>query len=216
MSHKVLIFFSYILLFWSSDRSYGQDEKFIRKVFKKQTNDLFSKGLGRRRFHWVVNGPAHNVDFNGDGFKEKIYISKRDQQDWIVVANSDNKALFEGVLNPVGRGSKIYKINMTSLNSNVRVMVLHYFEGVTDYIHTRGTSRLYFVSMDYNNLDTLSLFKGPIVWEEKEEKLGHYHQRLYDLKFKDYNNDGLKEVSVSYNHIGQVYFYKGGGNWQLL
>lgn len=191
----------------------AQDERFFRKLF---SGDLLRKE--EKKFKGEVDfrvaSPFYKVDINTDGRVESLVTEKRDGQDWIHVHDFQNKRVFSGELEPMGMNSWLYKVSLRRIASGAKVLILHFYEGETEYLEFRANVRLYFLTIEKDDLSTFSLSKGPVVWDEHESFKGrHYHQRRYEIGLQDFNKDGIKEISVKYHLISWIYFYKSPGKW---
>jgi hypothetical protein len=93
---------------------------------------------------------------------------------------------------------------------------LYYYEGLSKYTEMQSTSRIYAITIDNDNLKSLTAFKGPSVYEEHKSLKGHYHLRNYQVYLQDLNNDGTKELIVKFRETSQVFIYDGNGKWQTF
>jgi hypothetical protein len=190
----------------------AQDERFFRELF---TGDLAKKEKkifkGKLKFRHA--GDMHKFDLNGDNRLEGIIAEKQDGQDFIHIHDWKGKRIFSGKLEPMGLNSWLYRISVRRFAKNSKVLILYFYEGETEYLEYRANVRLYFLTMETNDLGTLSLNKGPVIWDEYEDFKDHYHQRRYRIGLYDYNKDGIKEIAVHYHLSSWVYFYKSPGKW---
>lgn len=153
------------------------------------------------------------VDLTDDHRPEKLFTAKRDGEDWLQIYGHDGELVFKKTLDTQGPWSRLYRIQVRKLNEQSKVMVLYFYEGITRYLEFQGTTRIYFVSYDNNDLKTLRMYKGPVIWDEKRGFKEHYHQRIYDVSFYDLDGDKTREVSISYGRMNRVYKYLGNGSW---
>ena len=70
--------------------------------------------------------------------------------------------------------------------------------------------------MDNNNFKTLSMKRGPIVWDEFKDYRGHYHQRKSIIKVSDLDGDHYRDISIHLSKMNKVYLYAPGGAWKLI
>ena len=160
--------------------------------------------------------PEYLVDLTADGKKERIRFVNEDGKDGIVVADFHGKSIFRHDFRAVGLEATPYKILFRSLSASSKVLVIHYYEGYTDYLKFTGSSRLYFLTFEKNDLKTFSMYRGPSVFYEQAEKNKSYRRRNYKVKLVDFNGDGRKDVLVQYSGIKDVFLYKGKGDWLHL
>jgi hypothetical protein len=210
------ILMRYLLLIWTLclNCAWGQDEKLIRNLLTGKIKDNAEQvQLGH---NWKVSGPAYHIDLNGDGTLEKLFVSKKDGQDSLSVLDNNLRRVFKANFPAKGRKSGIYRLRVVSLSSETKVIVVYYNEGHSDHVNFYSSARLYFISMDYNVLESLKVQEGPQFWDERVEYKDHYHRRHYDLIIHDYNKDGIKDFAVKYGKITRIYMYKGRGKWLIL
>src|SRR5205814_2534175 len=139
---------------------------------------------------------------------------KKDSEDWIEIFQIDKgerKKVLSYRFEAKGYDSQIYRIEFKKLSIKTSVLVFYYYEGVSKYIETQSTSRVYVATIDNNDLKTLSVFKGPAMYEEFKSQKGHYHLRNYQVYFQDLNNDDSKELIVKFHLTSQVFMYDEAG-----
>jgi hypothetical protein len=191
----------------------AQDERFFRQ--------LFSQELGERaklvkKHKWRVQTPYYEFDLDRDGVKEGIVYEKKDGEDYINFHAPNKKLLKSYFLPAQGPGAKVFRILIKDLSPTTRILILYFYEGYVEYLQSYGSVRLYFVTIDNNNLSTLSFFKGPIYFYELEEFSKTYFQHNYKLSVIDQDGDGVREVLVKYQDIHYFFKYKGKGKWARL
>jgi hypothetical protein len=180
------------------------------------TGELRNEKVLDFRPKYVFRSKSYQLDMNNDGFFESIQIAKKDNLDFIEIYDFEGNRIFNERLFAYGGQANLYKIRKFNLSKNVLGYILYFFEGVTKSVRFEGTARLYFITVENKDLSTMSMYVGPAYWHEKEKIRNQYWQRDYKIHLVDYNKDGTKEVSVSFNHINKVYFYKGGGRWRAF
>ena len=102
---------------------------------------------------------------------------------------------------------------MRWLSPHSKAILIHYFEGKIDYLTSHGTSRLDVITIDDKDLKKIHFAKGPIIWDEVDDKRMHYHQRPYEISVIDLDGDGIRDISVKYHLISRVMLYRGNGKW---
>ena len=162
----------------------------------------------------TVNGPAYRLDLNRDGVEEILEPQKRDGVDWIEIRNSSQNKIFEAKLFAMGGASTLYKIRMVDLSQKVRALLLYVDEGITKGKRFESTARFYVLTFENSDLSKISLAEGPHYFHEKEGQRDMYWRRDYNVNVYDIDQDGIKEISVEYNHIQRIMKYNGKGNWE--
>lgn len=190
----------------------AQDERFFRQLFAGEEQKK-NKVNSEKVYHYKVQSPFYMFDINKNHRKEKFLIEEKDGETWLYIHDYQGKKIFSHRFQATGYGSSIYKISIRNLSPKTRIFIIHFFEGKTKHVDYHSTGRFYFLTMDNLDLNTLSMFKGPIMWEEYRNVKDHYHQRKYELSLYDFNNDGVKEVLVKYNLSSKVFLYKDNGKW---
>lgn len=193
----------------------AQDERYFRQLL---SGELLQKEdhtpPEARNYHFRYNTPYYLLDINGDGLKESISFAKKDNEDWIEIYDGKNQLIYNYQFENKGIESELYRIELKRLNSETRVLLLHYFEGYTNYLHYQGSARIYATTIDNGNLKSLSTHRGAALFDESRLLKGHYHLRNYDAILEDLNEDGTKELVVKYRKISTVFTYLGNGKWK--
>ncbi|HLE11221.1 MAG: hypothetical protein A2504_10560 [Bdellovibrionales bacterium RIFOXYD12_FULL_39_22] len=209
------IFFLLCIFVWPALIPWGaqaQDER----LFKKIISGDFTKIVGNTRSENYLEtfiSKFYAIDLNSDGFDESVAYEKSDGQDWIRLHDAFKRPIIRFKLDTVGKDSYIYKIGFRKLGPQIKVLLIYFYEGQRDYLQFVGSSRLYLIAVENNDLTKLEIAKGPIVFEEMRQSFGHYHKRYYEVSLYDYNGDGIKEVAAKYNTISHVMSYRGSGQW---
>ncbi len=190
----------------------AQDENFIRKIFSKELQGKKKKPRAKKTLI-QSSSPFYKFDINNDGRIESFVARKRNGEDWLNIHNYRGRAIYRAKLDSKGLNSWLYKISVRNLSYSTRVFILYYYEGSTEYFEFRSHSRVYFLTIDNKDLMSLSLFKGPAVFDEYETFKKDYFLRHYELNLFDYNNDGVKEIVLKYHLNNWIYMYRGAGKW---
>ena len=194
-----------------SSASFSQDERLFKEIISGELTGK-NKNLNLRyKFRHISS--FYEIDLNSDGLDESIAVEKSDGEDWIRIHDALKRPLKRFKLDTVGKNSKVYRVSLRKLSSHTKVLIVYFYEGLIDYFDTRGSTRLYFLTLDNNDLLKMKIFKGPILFEEMKKSTGSYHLRNYHLSLFDYNLDGIKEIAVKYNKISRVFMYRGDGEW---
>lgn len=194
----------------------AQDERFTRKLLSGDLTRIVAP-QSESKYIYKARTPYYEIDINKDHRSESFVVEKKDGEDWIHVYDYSKKKIYSYKLNAGGPESRLYRITSKRLSNQTMVYVLYFFEGVNKHLDFRSQARLYFLTIDNNDLSSIATYKGPAYWEEfKSFKHNHYHQRKYSLSAIDLNKDGVKELSLSYNNIKRVYFYAGRGSWRTF
>jgi len=201
-----------ISLFLFTLSSFAQDERTFRELLVEKAKE--DKDRGRKpHFDFKVRGDRYYLDLNGDDRPESFFASKRDGVDWLELFNNKGDKIFDFKFDTVGSWSRIYKVQMRKISDKAKLLIFYFYEGITRHVNFDGTARVYFLTWDNDNLRSLSMFKGPYIWDENRTFRNHYHQRKFELSMYDFDDDFTREVAVRYGTITRVYKYLGKGKW---
>jgi len=190
----------------------AQDERTFRELLTE--NDREVKEQNRRpHYDFMVRGNRYYLDLTGDNQPESFFPSKRDGGDWLELFNSKGAKIFDFKFDTAGTFSRIYKVQMRKISATAKILIFYFYEGVTKHINLEGTARVYFLTWENDNLQSLSMFKGPYIWDENRTFRNHYHQRKFELSMYDFDGDYTREVAVRYGTITRVFKYLGRGKW---
>ena len=206
---KMILFLVLCVLSLSS---FSQDERFYRNMFNGVLNDKTQD----IPYKIKVFSPKYMIDLDRDGIEDSFQTIKKDGIDFFRINNAYGEKQFEAELTTKGAKSSIYKVNFMRVNKDVDVLVLHFYEGHNQSASFEGSARLYFVTLVKRNLAEASLTKGPYFWTEKEGAAGKYWNRKFTVNLIDYNRDGQKEISVSFNKATRVFYYTSNGIWDSI
>lgn len=195
--------------------TFAQDERYFRQLFSGELNKKENGDLARK-YSYVVHTPYYSLDLNRDGVAEQIVFAKKDNEDWIEVIDSNKTKIFSYRFENKGYDSELFRIELKTLSPKTSVLLLYYYEGVSRYIDFQGTSRIYAITIDNNDLKTLSAFKGSSFFDEVKTFKGHYHKRNYEVYLEDLNHDNVKELVIKHRNASTVFLYKGEGKWQTF
>ncbi len=193
--------------------SWSQDEHLYRQIMAGVKEEPVKL---EKQYKYLVRGPSYKIDLDRDGLSEKVVIYKGDGDNIFEIHDYSDNMIFQERLPTIGRDSSLYKINTYQLSKGSKVLVLHFYEGYSKYIGFNGSARLYFLTLDNRDLRTLSLFKGPSYFFEREQPFAEYGRRNYTLKAIDYNGDGVREISIKHRKISRVFSYYGKGRWMRI
>ena len=196
--------------------AYAQDERFYRKLF----DGSFSRSQDKDFvYKYEITSPEYMIDLNRDKIVDSFQTVKKDGVDFIRIMDANGLTKFEASLEAKGTGSNIFKAHLVGISQNVDALILHFYEGDTDEAVYEGSARIYVLTIEDHDLDKISMTKGPHFFHEFESASEHYYKywnRRYVVNTVDYNKDGTKEISVSYNSIHRILIYKGNGVWSLF
>lgn len=202
---------SIIISLMLSTSAFSQDEKVYRDLFSKNKRDVSIKKA--KEYKWTVKTPFYYLDLTENGLDESIGVEKKDGEDWIHFLDILKRPIKSFKFHATGSGSAIYRVQLRRISKNVKVIIVYYFEGINKTSEFFSSSRIYMITIDNNDLRTLSMFKGPYFLNEQEELPEHYHRRKFEVGLYDYNADGIREVFTKYHKIARVYSYLGNGKW---
>ena len=210
MVHQCLVLFA--ILF--SGHSLAQDERYYRQMLTGELPHLSTDIKEMAVKPISLDGPFYNFDLNGDGIDERLQPIKRDGVDWLIISDSSKRKIFEAKLLAMGGESFIYKLKLVHLSPQYKSLIVFLDEGHTAGKQFESTGKLYVLSFDNNDLSTLSLSPGPHFFHEKESQREQYLRRGYQVTVADLNGDGVREITVHYNHIQRILQYQGKGEWK--
>lgn len=190
----------------------GQDERVFRDLLlHKNKKELENKKI--ENTFVKVRSPFYSIDLGGDKRNEFFYTTKVDGRDYLKIFDHDKKEVFEYKFDSHGPWSRIYRIQVRKISSETKVLLCYFYEGINRYFKFKGTSRLYFLTIDDNSLKKMKMKKGPIIWHEEKDRKDNYLKRKYDISLYDFNDDGIREISVAYKGMSRVFHYLGNGGW---
>lgn len=196
----------------SAEVLFAQDETFIRKLFLGEFKEKVDrqKSLNEK---YSVYSPLYEFDIDRDNRNEKFVYRFIDGALWFHILDYRNRKIFNYEFDTNGLHARLFRIRIRQLSPAVRVFVLYFYDGFASYLEYKGNARAYFLTIERDNIKSLSMYKGPAIWEEHKDSRVHYHQRAFDLHFVDYNKDGMKEIAFDFYGITRVFMYRGDGRW---
>lgn len=201
-----------VSLFLLSQILCAQDERTFRELLLEKARDNKSK-VQRPKYDFKARGHRYYLDLDGDDRPESFFASKRDGEDWLDLFNHKGERIFDFKFDTVGSWSRVYKVQMRKISKTAKLLIIYFYEGVTKHVDFQGTGRVYFLTWDNDDLSTLSMYKGPYIWDENRTFRSHYHQRKFELSMFDFDKDYSREVAIRYGSITRVYKYLGKGDW---
>lgn len=210
--NKLLLSLALVIMSW---RATAQDERYFRQLFSGEINKGKAE-VDEKKYSYFVHTPYYALDLNRDGVPEQIVFVKKDNEDWIEILNSEKKKIFGYRFENKGYDSELFRVELKTLSPTSSILLLYYYEGISKYINFQGTSRVYAITIDNNDLNTMKAFKGPSFFDEQKTFKGHYHKRNYEVILEDLNRDGVKELIVKHRNTSTVFMYKGQGLWQTF
>lgn len=195
-----------------------QDERYFRQIFSGELSRE-KAGADDKKYSYFIHTPYYEVDLNRDKTPEELIFVKKDSEDWIEIFEKkagERKKIFSYRFETKGYDSELYRIELKTLSPSASILILYYYEGLSKYTEMQSTSRVYAITIDHNDLKTLSGFKGPAFFEEYRSLKGHYHLRNYQVYLQDLNNDDIKELIVKFHLTSQVFMYEGQGKWKTF
>lgn len=201
-----------LILSWGA---MAQDERYFRQLFSGELNQERAKEEVKK-YSYFVHTPYYALDLNRDEKPEQIVFVKKDNEDWLEILDHDKKKIFSYRFENKGFDSELFRLELKTLSQETSVLLLYYYEGVSRYIDFQGTARIYTLTIDNNDLKTMTVFRGPSFFDEIKTFKGHYHKRNYQVYLEDFNKDAKKELIVRFKNITDVFVYKGQGAWQTF
>ncbi|MBC7714798.1 MAG: hypothetical protein H7177_15740 [Rhizobacter sp.] len=210
--NKALILIMMFVVSWSA---WPQDERYFRQLFSGELSKNKEK-VDTKKYSYFVHTPYYALDLNHDGVAEQLVFVKKDNEDWVEVFNSEKAKIFSYRFENKGYDSDLFRVELKTLSPVTSILLMYYYEGVSKYINFQGTSRVYAITIDNNDLKTMAAFKGPSFFDEQKTFKGHYHKRNYEVYLEDLNRDSVKELVVKFRNVSSVFVYRGAGVWQTF
>lgn len=206
--------FFFALFFMFSLGGFAQDERYYRQILGGELPKLNQEIKDKPVSQFDVRGNSYKFDLNGDKLEETIEPQKRDGVDWLEIRNSSGTKIFEAKLLAMGAESEIFKIKIVNLSKTLKAAIIFLDEGVIRARRFESTARIYVLSFENNDLQTMSITEGPHFFHEKEGTREQYWRRDYIVNVYDIDGDGTREIAVQYNHIQRIMKYRGRGEWE--
>lgn len=195
-----------------------QDERYFRQLFSGELAKIGPKA-DEVKYSYFIHTPYYAIDINRDGIAESLVFVKKDSEDWVEIYEEKGgvkNLLFSYRFETKGFDSELFRVELKKISANTSILIMYYYEGLSRYTEMQGTSRIYAVTIDQNDLKTMTAFKGPSFFEEHKSLKGHYHIRNYQVYLQDLNNDDSKELIVKFRETSQVFIYNGNGKWKTF
>lgn len=204
----------FVFIFSYLNPVHAQDERYFRKIFSEDILKSSSFMDEKKEIQFKVMGPNYFIDLNDDKIEEIIQIQKRDGVDWLEIKNFSLVKIFETKLVSMGGESSVYKLKLVKISSTVTALIVFLDEGKTNGKKFESTGRIFVLSYENDDLSKISTTLGPHFFHEQESQREQYWRKNYDVRVIDLNNDGIREITVTYNHIQRIMKYKGSGIWE--
>lgn len=201
------------VIFAASFSSFAQDERYFRRIY---SNELKEKPAKAQNFKIEVKSPNYRIDLNRDGIDEIIKTAKRDGGDYFIIRDHFGRTMLDKKLSTIGSKSTIYRVQLKTISKDTDALIIHFYEGAIESTKFEAQARLYFVTIPKRDLKRLHFYQGPHIFHESEKQSSKYFVKRFAVNTLDYNNDGIKEISVSYNSITRVFFYVADGIWKRI
>lgn len=195
-----------------------QDERYFRQIFSGELAKTHAQA-DEKKYSFTIHTPYYALDLNRDGVDEQIVFVKKDGEDWVEFFDEKvgiKTKIFSYRFETKGFDSELFRVELKRLSPVTSILVMYYYEGLSRYTEMQGTSRVYAVTIDNDDLKTMAAFKGPAFFEEQKSLKGHYHLRNYQVYLQDLNNDKTKELVVKFRETSQVFLYAGNGKWKTF
>lgn len=199
-----------LLLCMLSSVIQAQDERFFRQMY---TGELANSKKVPFSYKIEASSDKYVIDLNRDNKKDSFQTIKRDGIDFFRINDEYGKSVFEAKLETKGFESKIFRASLKTISKDIDVILLHFYEGHTKNSVFEGSARLYVVTIRKRDLSSATLDVGPYFWTEKAGVASKYWARRYSVNTVDLNQDGYKEIVVSFNNIDRILYYSKKGIW---
>jgi len=199
----------FLLFILLSTSTFAQDEWFFKDMLKGEIKTVEQP---KKKSHYRTHSKAYYVDFTGDGEKEYLYFEFLDGK---IIAHfrDDNKDPIYNFQFPLsGHSARVYRVLKKHISKNRIMLLFHYFEGRTSYLNKTGTASLYGGVIENGSFKDFQLKKLASIWLEQEIR-DNYIRRLYEVGFRDVDNNGQKELLIKSGSVNRVIHYEGKGQW---
>lgn len=210
--NKLGLFAFFIVLSWGA---MAQDERYFRQLFSGELTHK-NEEIDEKKYSYLVHTPYYAIDLTRDGVNENIVFVKKDNEDWIEILDSNKVKIFSYRFENKGFDSELFRVELKTLSPSTSILLLYYYEGISRYINFQGTSRVYALTIDNNDLKTMSVLKGPSFFDEQKTFKGHYHKRNYFVYLEDLDKNKIKELIIKHRDYSYVFVYSGNGKWQTF
>lgn len=191
----------------------AQDERVLRYLLRKKQ---FKEKSLIDKTHFRLSTKFYEIDLDGDKRNEKISMENNDGINYFVIRNHRNFPIFREAFLTQALGGIVHRVRLVEVSPTTKLLIVYYFEGKTEYLDFNATGRLYFVSWPNNDLKKIKMTRGPHYWQEFKDYRGHYFNKRYKVYLRDFNQDGIKEVSVRLGTVSRVYHLLKNNTWGTL
>ncbi len=191
----------------------AQDERYIRELFLKKFDAENSKAL-KKTYSYIVPTPFYTLDVSGDGKPESFVYAKKENEDWLDIFDSDKKMIYQFKFDAMGFDSRLYKIRFASIDKEVGVALLYYYEGATKYYELESTARIYIMTFKRQTFSDFKVLKGPYLFREYRDQRNQYSERVKDVEIMDLNGDKRNEIVFKHHLYSEVVIVKPDGKFQ--
>lgn len=191
---------------------FAQNERNIRKMY---SGDLFEKKTGLIP---SVRVETHDYmfDLTNDGESERLKVVKTGFEDNFQIYTNLGKKVFEFPLKAMGKNSSIYKLRVRKISKKYKVIVIYYFEGIIDSTKYQSQTKVYFLTIEKNDLKKIYASQGSYIEHEKGILDITYYKKSLELEFKDFDLDGTDEIIIGQKSLQRVFRYGGKGLWSQI
>lgn len=219
--HLIVLFFGLLLI---NRVVLAQDEKVLRDLFKGTdettlaTSEALNPLLTPFKVHFTTQTPVYELDLTGDGQLEKLIYKYQDGESSFSIYSPKSEKLYETKFQTNGFGQALYKVTYSQLSKDLKLLLLYFYEGKSEYIQREVRSRLYFLTFKNNNIRKSKTFLGPYIWYEKENPIFDNHlERFYKINIHDYTGNGTKDIAIKHGSVTRVFTYQEKGDfWKEL
>jgi hypothetical protein len=212
MSYVLFLLLSLCQVLFLENPVYAQDQRFIQKILSGEL--IEDKKAEIVAPYYVIKGSTYKLDLNGDGEEENIQKLIIDGIDYLEITNLSGNTLAKYRLSPKGVESNLYRIKVSKISAKESVLVFYFYEGKTDSARFEATAKIYLASFETKDLKFYPIIEADSFFHEREAIRGQYYNRTLAVNVVDSNDDGKRDVVISFGHIQYIYIFKGSGLWQ--
>jgi hypothetical protein len=200
---KVLAIFLFIF------PTFAQDEWFFKDMMSGKIKTIPPK---KEKVHYRTLSKAYSIDVTGDGVREFLYFEFLDGKIFLNLRDNNKKPIYRFKFPLNGHSARVYRVLKKRISQTRTMLLFYFYEGDSSYLNKKGTASIYGGVVEEGSFKYFELKKLASIWLEEEIR-DTYKRRLYEVGFKDVDNNGQKELLVKSGSTSRVVHYIGKGKW---
>lgn len=188
---------------------YSQDEWFFKDMMSGEIQTIPPK---KEKVHYRTLSKAYSIDVTGDGVREFIYFEFLDGKIYLNLRDVDKQPIYRFKFPMNGHSARVYRVVKKRISTTRTMLLFYFYDGGSSYLTKRGTASIYGGVVEKGDFKYFELKKLASIWLEEEIR-DTYKRRLYEVGFKDVDNNGQQELLVRSGSTSRVVHYLGKGKW---